>query len=432
MPLPPIISQETISVSSPAFEGLQHGELLVGRVTRVGADGTSLLSFPGWKALAQSSLSFHPGDRIIACIQKTAGQTKILLLPELKLADELSATVISSRQVLIRWGDLELRAQLHVDGPPPEVGSLAHGRIQLQSGRPIFHATSSTQIESGPPILLVQVYQEMLRLPGNEGLALQKHVQALLSLVQNLPKQRLIDWPWLNPILKNLENALINPQAEEIAEQLMASARDSGVFFESKLATAAQANTPDHPARNDLKMALLQMIQKFSGSVADKEAQSSLQAQLVEKATRLLDSVRGEQLINLRLLPSRQLYFQLPMASSSGLSGLEILISPQKEKKGTRIDSRNIILTIAVSTSHLGKIRAGIFICNGRMTCQFKASNRQALELIEKNSESLKKGLQRLSYEVVHIGCATVTDDRQLSLGAALPLGELNGVNISA
>jgi flagellar hook-length control protein FliK len=180
-------------------------------------------------------------------------------------------------------------------------------------------------------------------------------------------------------------------------------------------------------------MALLQAIQEISGEGTEKEASfPPLPDQVLKQTTHLLEMIRGEQILNLRLLPSRQIYIQLPFAQPSGLKMVEILILPEKDARSEKPNQKNAALTIAVSTEKLGKIKATISIINRVMTCQFKVNHRWVAELIEHHVEGLKRSLEKLDYQVAHIGCGVTSKEGELSVSADLAPFDHIGVNICA
>jgi len=254
-------------------------------------------------------------------------------------------------------------------------------------------------------------------------------MDVLISLLQNLPEQLFTQWPWLDSLLKILQNMHIHPDSDNLADNLASSVKNSGIFLESRLLQNKDA--PDSFIQNDVKFILLKALQDVAPILSGEKSASLALAQISEKVAQLLDVVHAVQLQNLTFASSRQLYFQLPLLASSGLQGLEILISPQEEREQkASMDFKNVILSVAVTTSRLGRIKAGIFIARGRMTCQFKTSQKWVADLIEKNADRLKLGLEKLNYSVVHIGCTVTTDERDLSIITGLVSRPQNGFTV--
>ena len=143
--------------------------------------------------------------------------------------------------------------------------------------------------------------------------------------------------------------------------------------------------------------------------------------EIAGKVARLLDTITAEQLQNLRMIPSDDIYIQVPLESETGADNVEIHISSQGRKGSRKIDARNVLLTLAVSMSNLGRVKAALSIVDGSVSCRLKAERKQVVELLTANIDILKKGLEELDYQVANIECAMSRSDNELSI-----IGELS------
>ncbi len=438
MSLPPLQLQ-TLDVSSPLPPGLRNGDLLAAKVSRIETDGALSLQFGGWRALSQPVPGLRLGDFVFAVVQKKPdAAARIAVLAGLKTGGTVTGKVMSSHglEVLLQVDDVQLRARLQNGRTQPEPGSLVQGRLWMHSGRPVIEIASSNAPDASAALLDAPLATSVgdnlssqdpaaVSLRGLTDSAdtlkalgqypsLQKLLESVLALLQGLSKNSLSQFPSLDWLSKILAGGKLNPAADDLAAQLASAVRESGIFLESRLLHSTNQDGPS--INNDLKCALLQSVQELTSAVESGSKLPFLQ-EATEKILQLLHMVRSEQLFNASLASSGRLYLQLPLGATSGLYGFEMLISPQKEQRNkTVIDFKNVILTIAVSTSRLGRIRAGIFIMRGRMTCQFKASRRWVADLIEKNADVLRQSLERLDIPVMHIGCTTISEERDLSI----------------
>lgn len=220
---------------------------------------------------------------------------------------------------------------------------------------------------------------------------------------------------WAAVLAHVIENTLVSARGQESAAQIEQALRNSGIFLESRLLEAALSGERDSSISEDLKLALLRANQESSKSSESAPAKNpELLARLSEIALRtgrLLDTITAEQFLNLRLLNSEEIYFQLPLSPDSELDFLEIRISRQGKGKKQDIDPRNVQLTLAVTMSKLGRIKASLSIIDGQISCRFRTSSKKSAGIIADNVEMLRAGLEKLDYRVAYIECA-VSDDR--------------------
>ncbi|RJP22009.1 MAG: flagellar hook-length control protein FliK [Candidatus Abyssobacteria bacterium SURF_5] len=434
MSLPPLNLQLTASFPASPLENLRHGDLLAGKVVRIEPDGSRLISFSGLTAIARAADLLSPGRQVFACVQKNLSQINIVLLPALKPNEMVTGKVLSSDSagLLIALDGIELHAQSRPQLLSPEPGTLVQGQVHMHGGKPVFFV--STEQSGAQPSAAEKLekpapaFAEISRL-YSEAMIVQKDVSALMSMLQNLHNVIPAELPWLDSLLKILSNMLLKPEEKAFAEKLAFAAENSGLSLEARLLRESGGHQDEQPVRNDLKLALLQALQELSRIRADGSRQNNFQPQLIENLTRLFETVRAQQLLNIHLFPSGQFYIQLPMSESSGLQQVQILIT-QQQKKNTKIDARNITVTIAVSASSLGNIKASISIFDGQMTCQFKTSHEWVGRLIEENVESLRQALKNVDCHVAHIGVLVTADQQSLSLVDDLLLSRTGGINI--
>jgi hypothetical protein len=416
-------------------EHLQHGDLLAGKVIRTEPDGNVLIQFPGGRASVELKIAVAPGAQVFAAVQKTQSQTKFLLLSELNLQEKYTATVLSARgsEIIVQLGEAEVTVQ--VTGKSlPQPGSVVQVQLQMQAGKPVVRminppesAGETESIASGAGVRSAVLDKQLLMLVLDNGL--QNTSYSLLSLLQSLPQHFFSNRPWLDSLLKLLQRTLLNPNDETFADQVEAAIKDSGVFFESGMYRSAQAGKQEEALPSDSKMVLLQALQECAKEQNQETFPPQL-GQIAEKAAHLLDAVRAEQYVNVRLLSSHQFYIQLPVAPSAGFGSVEILYTPEREEKTRKSDTKNFKLTIAVSTAKLGKMKADISLISRLMTCQFKTDRRWVADLIEKHAENLKQRLEAFDYRIAHIGCVVTTADEELSLVPGILQTGAGGVNI--
>ncbi len=484
LPLQP--SAESISRS---IAELTHGELTLGKVTRVSSDGVALIRFPEFEARAQADASLQAGKNVFASVQKTRDETLLNLLPYLEEGDILSG-VAAPRSALGRFADYELkvrlpagetnmpaegipiRAQVQILGgksylqmlPAAVSGDSLDGRIAaLRSdggavldvrGTPLL-ARVAASLKSGENVeaAMRQIGDRVILeiLPASSGMAsgaasaqgrtdliakflaepqyarllealvsgelkIDSATRELAALLQQALSMSLADKAgWMPALARALEAILLSPMREDFIQQLSAALRDSGIFFESRLLRASTAPGVDEALSGDLKPALLLANQKISELLNTTRASGSGPAAYLEEIAarvgHLIDVLTAEQFQNIRLSPNGQIYVQLPFAEGAELDRVEIRISRQG-KHAQKLDPRNVSITLVVTASKLGRIKASVSIVDGQVSCQFRASRKSVADLLDANAGMLKAGLERLNYRVAHIGCLTSNNEQ--------------------
>lgn len=486
---------------SPARHGspqLSHGELIVGRVTRVTPDGMANIKFANIEAQTRRGNLFQAGQRAFAHVQQTRDETVLSLLPGVQEGDIFSGTVGKPTQagILARFDgfDFVVRPAFSETSPPGE-GTRIRAQVQLLSGRPILQmlpqgdadqplngiviaeradgallidvegtiliALSDEQLEAGKLVaanfvlsadrLILQISRDpaYAKAAGMETesahnleqilariLTEPEYVRLLNALLSEEPKINLIGHEliqllqqfahegerpaWILTLIETLEAVLIRPHEGNVQEHLPRAIENSGVFLESRLLQAVLASEAETGKFADLKLALLAANEKLSQLQQPPrpdggELQNYLD-KIPAKIGQLLDIIKGEQLHNMRMLPSNELYIQLPFAEASGLDYIEIRISHQGKRQAKGFDPKNILLTMAIATSHLGRVKATVSINNGQIGCRFNTNLESAARLLSSNADTLKQGLERLDYRVAYIDCALSKDEHELSV----------------
>jgi hypothetical protein len=205
-----------------------------------------------------------------------------------------------------------------------------------------------------------------------------------------------------------------------LAEQLSNALENSGVFLESRLLQAALSGETDIEQISDLKLALLIANNKLSNlqqpARPGGEELSLFYNKISAKIAQFLDAITAEQFHNLRTVPSNEIYIQLPLAEASSLDHLEIRISHQGKRPTTKLDMKNVLLTMAVTTTNLGRIKAAVTINRGQVSCQFRTDRESVAKLIMNNADTLKQGLEKLDYRVAYIDCSLSNEKRDLTV----------------
>jgi hypothetical protein len=487
---------------------VEHGELLLGRITQISPDGTARISFAGLEARTGGGKLFRAGQRILAHVQKNQDETMLSLLPNATEGEVLDGTAIrrAGANLLARFGDSDLLARLASKAQIPASGTQVRAQIQIQAGKPFLQMlpTSIGSDEIGATVAAVRPDGSLiLDVDGTKLIAESagrhqtgERVQARLLFIRDtwilqiLPKGATadigssgrIDGPeaallgisrvaellnalalgelkissshelfalllplasgadgqetWLASLMQALDAIMLSPQRAELAQQLATAMENSGLFLESRLLQAALSGTIDPEISNDLKLALLLAGQRLSGTPQHAAGESAnLTASLAEvagKTGQLLDTITAEQFQNVRMGSTNEIYVQLPFASDSGLESVEIHISPQEKRNAKKIDPDNVSLSLAVSTSNLGRIKAALVIVEKKVSCRLKAERKSVVEFLDSNTDILKSGLEKLNYEVAYIDCALSKSESDLTIIRDLSIASSEGLDVHA
>ncbi len=369
-------AQVQVSAGRPVLQALPGGAsqtVVSGTVVSVREDGSILLDVEGTALIANGAEGLKAGDSVQAAVREADGKLLLQVLPQTP----------SSEQAAPALGG--------------EIGELLGKFLAMPQYARLLEAFLSGE----------------LKLDGAG--------RDLLLLLQQLAGGTEADRAeWASTLARTLETILLNPQGEGFTGQVGDAITNSGIFLESRLAQAALSQELDPAISGDLKLALLLADQKLSQMLQAAGAKGTELpphlAEIAAKVGQLLDAVTAGQFLNVRMLPSQQIYIQLPFSGGAELDRVEIRISPREKGGSRKIDPRNVLLTLAVTTSKLGRIKAALSIIDGQISCQFKASRESVVELLTSNADALRSGLEKLHYRVAHIGCTMSGDERDLSL----------------
>ncbi|GAB4347009.1 MAG: hypothetical protein Kow0099_28730 [Candidatus Abyssubacteria bacterium] len=382
----PLQAQLQLTGGSPTLKILPslHGPI-TGTVLTVREDGTALLDVDGTTLLAKTGADIQPGESVHAALRNFGDRMPLLI----------------------------------VQNPSAED---AHGPTQGGADTVVARILANTQ------------YNRLLGALLSGTLSIDEPGKALLLMIQEfLARPDTGNAAWARNLASALQTLFLNPDRNDFAAQVASAIKESGVFFEASLLEAAMSREAELPVPNDLKMALLAANREISKLLGNKpEALPTANIpQMSARIAQLLELVTAEQLLNSRFHASGQLYIQLPFTESSNMGRVEIRIS--RQGGGSRkIDPRNVALTLIVTASKLGRIRASLSIVNGQVSCQFKASRDSVTQLFNRYTGMLKEGLERLDYRVTYIGCVTSKDDREYSFEDALTAVLAEGFDVSA
>ncbi|RJP69875.1 MAG: flagellar hook-length control protein FliK [Candidatus Abyssobacteria bacterium SURF_17] len=422
---------------------VEEGDIFEGAVLQ--ARGRELLARFGKAELAVRSshpetASPHVGETIRAQLQVIAGRPLLQMLPVAGPEDSVSGTVVAQRNdgtVLLKVGETILLARtaeqwqvgdavraamqqtagkLMLEILPEQLASLAEAPPEAQ---PAMAQAAGTQ-QVLDKLLALPQYLRLLEAFTAGALRVDTASQELLALLEQFSLTEAGKAKWVSELIQTLRASFLRPHEGAFAENVARAVSDSGMFFEPRLLQAALSQEPGTLASGDLKATLLvarqELAQSANAPVAGSGESQLLLAQIAPSVMRLLDALTAQQFLNLRLLPWGDLYVQLPFAGETGLNYVEIRLSQQRRGAKRRIDPKNVQLTVAVSTSRLGRIKAALSIVDGQISCQFRVARQEIAELLDANTESLRSGLEKLNYRITHIGCMTCSDERDLSV----------------
>ncbi len=508
----------TSASGAGSLSRLEHGELLTGKITRVSPEGMVRIRFGELEVEARGHDLFRAGQRVLAHVQKTRGETVLSLLPNATEGEVLEGTAVrtTGSEVLARFGNSELI----VRGPgseasTPTPGTHVRAQVQISGGKPTLQMlpaagpgptfSATVTVDRGNGIVLIDVggttlvaeaagptgvgelvqarlsqlgdkWILQLLQPGDSasGISAQtgpagKIDQILARLIAKPQFARLLESMaagelrmsaighellplllqlsadggeqagWISSLARALDSILLDPQRTDLAQQLVGATENSGLFLESRFLQAALAGKMDTDLSADLKLGLLLAGQKLSQLPQNRGAAGATAAgatsglgEIAGKVGQLLDAVTAAQAQNLRLIPSNELYIQLPFAPDSGVEGVEIRISPRGKRADNKVDPRNILLTLAVDTSNLGRVKAALSIADGQVSCRFRAENESVVALLTRNAGILKEGLEKLNYKVACFDCTTCKDRAELSVFDAAELQPPKGLDVRA
>jgi hypothetical protein len=424
-----------------------EGEVLNGSaVRRAGANflarfGESEMIVRGAaKAQAPSS-----GEQVRAQIQIQAGKPILQMLPANAEIGEIGATVTAVRpdgSVVLEVEGTTLIAESTV---PHKIGEQVQARLLLIGEKWILQILpegSASEIGSYERIdaTVAGLFSnsrvvELMDALASGDLKINSS-QELLALLLPLASGGSEQQTWLSGLMRALDAIMLSPQRAELAQQLATAMENSGLFLESRLLQAAISGTIDPEISSDLKLALLLVEQRLAAGPQQSAAESAnLPANLAEvagKSGQLLDTITAEQFQNVRMGSTNEIYVQLPFASDSGLESVEIHISPQGKKNAKRIDAANVLLTLAVSTSNLGRVKAALSIVEKNVSCRLKADRKSVVEFLNSNAGILKDGLEKLDYKVAYIDCSLGKSESDLTIIKELSTASSEGLDVHA
>jgi len=421
--------------------GLQEGEIVAGE-SAGGIQSENLARFGEFELRvvppATETGAPPPGAAVRAQVQVMTGKVVLQVLPEGSSAGPIvAATVMAERAdgtIVLDVGGTILIAEAaegfeegeRVQAAMRRVGDKMFLRILQKNPAPPADAPKETASPEKMDRLLQEIlgapqYARLVGAPVSGRLAIDGVGRELALLLQQLLSgAETGKTDWAAALASALRAVSLNPEEKGLAGQVAAALRDSGVFLESRLLHAALSGEADSSLSGDLKLALLQASQRLAdapGPAAAKSGESQTDlAAATAKVNQVLDTVKAEQLQNLRLLPTNELYVQLPFAEDARLGRVEIRISRRGERARRKIDPRNVLLTLAVTTSKLGRVKSSLSIVDGRVSCRFKAESERVVSLLEKNTDALKGALEKLGYRVTSIECAPSGDEQDLSV----------------
>ena len=143
---------------------LEHGELLLGKVTRVSPDGMAAVRFAGIEARTRGGDLLKAGQYVLAHAQKTRGETTLSLLPNVRDGEILAGTATrpTASGVLARFGRFELNVRLpSSEAPAPAAGTQIRAQVQLLGGKPVMQML--------PPGLSDSIFQGAVIAERNDG-----------------------------------------------------------------------------------------------------------------------------------------------------------------------------------------------------------------------------------------------------------------------
>jgi hypothetical protein len=380
-------AQIQIQAGKPILQMLpanaESGEIS-GTVAAVRPDGSLILDVDGTTLIAESTVPHEPGEQV---------QARLLLVRDKWIL-----------QILPKGSALEIGSSERIDGTA--AGLVSNSRVV-----DLLDALAAGELKIGS---------------GQELLAL------LLPLASGGAEQE----TWLSGLMRALDAIMLSPQRAELAQQLATAMENSGLFLESRLLQAAISGNIDPEISGDLKLALLLAEQRLAVRPQQAAAESgNLPANLAEvagKTGQLLNTITAEQFQNVRMGSTNEIYVQLPFDSDSGLESVEIHISPQGKRSAKKIDAANVLLTLAVSTSNLGRVKAALSIVEKKVSCRLKADRKSVVEFLNSNTGILKDGLEKLNYEVAYIDCSLGKSESDLTIIKDLSTASSEGLDVRA
>jgi hypothetical protein len=424
-----------------------EGEVLTGSTVR--RAGANLLTRFGDSEMvvraAPGSPVPAPGEQVRAQIQIRAGKPVLQMLPPNAEGGEIGATVTAVRSDGSLILDAEGTPMIAESAVSHETGEQVRARLlfirdklilQILPKAPAPEAVSSERVGGVAAGFINNArVMELLDALASGELKI-GNSQQLLALVLPLASEGTEQHTWLSGLLQALDAIMLSPQRAELAQQLATAMENSGLFLESRLLQAAISGTIDPEISGDLKLALLLAEQRLSGGPEQSAAaRANLPANLAEvagKAGQVLDTITAEQFQNVRMGTTNEIYVQLPFASDSGLESVEIHISPQGKKNAKKIDAANVLLTLAVTTSNLGRIKAALSIVEKKVSCRLKAERKSVVEFLNSNVGILKDGLEKLDYAVAYIDCSLGKSEGDLTIIRELSASRSEGLDVRA
>jgi len=437
---------------------IREGEILEGTAVRL-VGSRVLARFGRLELIVRSAgaetSTIPPGAPVHAQVQLPPGRPVLQTLPGAAPGAIYGGTVVAERgdgSALVDIGGTSLIVEA---ARPVAIGELVQVRLShvgdkwilqmLQQGDPALDSVENAALQPGSGERIGQLTASLLAEPRYarlvEALAagqlrigdISRELLPLLLLHLAQGEKQLA---WISGLVRSLESILLNPQGGNLSQQMAGAMENSGIFMESRLLRAALAGKAGGGVSGDLKLALLLAAQKLSqmphhGGAGGNRAPADFSG-IAGRVGQLLDTITAEQFHNLRMIPSNEIYIQLPFTRDSGVESVEIRISPREKRTSRKMDARNILLTLAVVTSNLGRVKAALAIADGQVSCQVRAERDSVVELLKANAGLLKEGLEKLNYRVACIDCVLTKGESDLSLFDKAPAHTQKGLDVRA
>jgi hypothetical protein len=422
---------------------LEEGDILSGTVSRQTASGT-LARFGdaeiGVRFPSTQSAPPTDGTPIRAQVQLIGGKPVLQAIPSDGSGPILSGIVTADRGDGAISVDINGTTFIATTSNPVELGERVYLQMLQEGDRLILLVVPDASAGTPATDPLAQLpaepqYARLLDALVAGNFRMNELGSDLLSLLQNFTDSA--GQPaWAAALARALGTMFLDPHGEALAGQLADAFMNSGVFLEARLLQAALSGEAGELPAGDLKLALLLANGKLSEMAQSAPPAGGQSApyldQLATQVGRLLDAVTAQQMQNVRAPGSNEFYVQLPFAEQSGLKNVDIRISPYGKRAGRKIDPKNVLLTLAVATSNLGRVRAALAIDNGRVRCQFRVENEAVARLLTDNADSLRQGLEKLNYRVAYIDCMLSKSPDDLSVFDTPPTASQKGFDVRA
>lgn len=384
---------------------LRPGQVLQGLVQSVGPQ--TLIRFGGLVIPVERVEALEPGQQVSAEVVRGEGGLQLRITPGAvhspPLATETAASLLRDLPGIIvnalqSLGKLDLAEQAAGIVPRAVAGNTSAVRLVLslllgpaESGGDAFRAA------------------RIVRQAIDQGVVSERDLHDLLSLLRGMAADDVDDTASL---MRHAASVSQRPVAARMAEAV------SRGDVHQLLASLA----------DDVPTALTRL--SLDDAFAEFLRQSGQSNEFHQVIRNLVDRFAATQLINARGTDVPYLFLAMPVAVDSPLRFAHIHVMGEGGGKSQRFDAKNVTVVFDISTTSLGELWITMTAAHGACSCWIRASDLDAVALIQSHADELAGRLSRAGYAAVDVRATLWDGDRVRELAAMMR--RFKGIDVEA